>query len=289
MINMGNKQISINLLKNSKPINIHYVDGIFDEGDTETKIYDTCKLTVLLSDNLLAVLPDKLIGGKKGDILLFNPKEIHFGRFLRQGNYRFVELYIPFSFFGDIFESTDNLERIFEDNPPERINCLSGDLNEKLEIIDVAEKIISLIKDYESCKNAEIFMNVLRIILISSKLYAKNKNAATYDITTPSYVLNAIEYISGHYHEPIKAEDISSELNCSVAYLSRLFKKYVGTGLYNYLIEYRVHMAANLLHTDCSVTDICYRVGFSDCSNFIKKFKKIMGVTPLQYKKLIKG
>lgn len=44
--------------------------------------------------------------------------------------------------------------------------------------------------------------------------------------------------------------------------------------MHQYLTEYRIGKAAALLRAGCSVTDVCYRVGFSDCSGFIRLFKK---------------
>ena len=42
----------INILKNGKPIRIEYIDYYFKESDTETEVYDTCKLVVFLTDGL---------------------------------------------------------------------------------------------------------------------------------------------------------------------------------------------------------------------------------------------
>lgn len=279
-------RVTIDVLKNAHPIEIQYISGRFTESNTETEIYDTCKLTVLLTDDLVAILDKKLIGGHKGDILLFNPSEIHFGRFLRSGTYRFLELYIPFSFFDSIFHNAEDLRNLFTDHSNNRKNCLSGNVKEKSEIIEISEKIVTLITDYDPQKNIEIFSDILRILLISASLYRKPTVPAHSDDVTPTYILHAVTYIANHYSEKISVKDIAKELGCSSTYLSKLFQKYVGISVYNYVIEYRIHMAANLLKSDYSVTDVCYLTGFNDCSNFIEKFKQIIGTTPLKYKKL---
>jgi len=279
-------QIQLNILKNGKPLRIQYINGMFIESDTETEIYDTCKLVILLTDDLVAILDNKLIGGKKGDVLLFNPDEIHFGRFLRQGNYLFLEIYIPLSFFDDIFFDESDLMQIFSDTTPNRINCIRGNPNEIIEITESAEKIVQLIQENSAKNSIEVFMHILKLLFVCKGLYTKRKNTSSSDAATPSYVIRAIEYIAQHYSEKIKIQDIASFLGCSEAYLSRIFKKYVGISIYGYITEHRINMAKKFLKSDCSVTEVCYLTGFNDCSNFIENFKKITGSTPLQYKKI---
>lgn len=278
-------KIQLNILKSGKPIHIQYINGMFAESDTETEVYDTCKLVVLLTDDLVAILDNKLIGGKKGDILLFNPDEIHFGRFLRQGNYRFLEIYFPLSFFDDVFCDAGNLMHIFNDSAENRINCIRPNPSEIVEITESAEQIVSLIHENSANKNIEIFMHILKIVCRCSDMYEKSKKTSS-TTETPSHVIRTIEYIAAHYTEKIRIGDIASLLGCSEAYLSRLFKKYVGISIYGYLTEHRINMAKKFLKNDCSVTEVCYLTGFNDCSNFIENFKKITGITPLQYKKL---
>ena len=278
-------KLQLNLLKNTEPMFVQYIDDFYVEKATETETYNHHKLVVLLTDDLVAVLENKCIGGKKGDVLLFNPEEIHFGRFLRQRNYRFLEIYIPVSFLEDSFYSYENVKRIFRDNSDTRINCITGTPAEKAEIVKIAEKIILLAMNYTKENDIELFACILEILIMSSKLYDKSKSITWSDIVTPPQVLQSINYISEHYSESISVESIAYECGCSVAYLSRLFKRYFGVSLYNYVLEYRINKAKALLSLDCSVTEVCYLTGFNDCSNFINKFKKMTGITPLQYKK----
>ena len=277
----------LQILKNERPLHLQYINCVFPESDTETEIYDTCKLVVLLTDDLVAILNEKLIGGKKGDILLFSPDEIHFGRFLRQGNHRFLEIYFPLSFLEDVFYDADTLSLLFSDSSENRINCLRGNPNEIVEITECAEKIITLLQEESKINTIEIFMHILKILTVSTALYKKSKENSVSDITTPSYVIRTIEYIAKHYSEKIKIYDISSTLGCSEAYLSRLFKKYTGISIYGYITGHRINMAKKFLKSDLSVTEVCYLTGFNDCSNFIETFKKLTGYTPLKYKNIV--
>lgn len=86
--------------------------------------------------------------------------------------------------------------------------------------------------------------------------------------------------------ENITVNLIASSLNISNSYLSQIFKKEIGTSIIKYIINYRVEKAKELLSSsDELIYNIAEKVGFCDEKHFSKTFKKITGLTPMQYKK----
>ena len=72
----------------------------------------------------------------------------------------------------------------------------------------------------------------------------------------------------------------------SKSYFLRLFRRYMGTTPYNYLVNFRITQAKEwLVLTDHSVSEIAQEVGFGDASNFSTRFVKATGQSPLQYRK----
>ena len=70
-------------------------------------------------------------------------------------------------------------------------------------------------------------------------------------------------------------------------YLTKLFKKYTSEGLYEYLINFRINKAKELLRTSqIPIYEISEKVGFESVSNFIKTFKQNEEITPLKFRKL---
>ena len=64
------------------------------------------------------------------------------------------------------------------------------------------------------------------------------------------------------------------------------FRRHMGTTPYNYLVNFRITQAKELLVlTDHSVSGIAQEVGFGDASNFSTRFAKATGQSPLQYRK----
>ena len=71
----------------------------------------------------------------------------------------------------------------------------------------------------------------------------------------------------------------------SPAYFSRVFKKEMGVTFNSFLNEVRIEKSKSLLrNNDLKMVDIALMVGFESQSYFTKVFKKITGISPLQYR-----
>ena len=171
------------------------------------------------------------------------------------------------------FETTDTDIAVYDKY---KISIL---LSEGLNAV-VGDKVI------KSGKNSDmkIFSLMLRIVLLCSDFYEKQKYNPI-DFQMPDIVTGTMMYISENYKDKLSLEKLASMANCSVTYLSRIFKQYVGMTIYNYIIATRIGNAQIMLNEDVSVTEVCFACGFDDCSNFIRTFKKITGKTPLQFQK----
>lgn len=94
-------------------------------------------------------------------------------------------------------------------------------------------------------------------------------------------------YINKNYAYDINLEKMSEMAGFNATYFSVLFKKEIGMGFVEYLINIRIKVAKRLLaDTDKSILDICLEVGYNDIKHFTKQFKKITKLTPSEYRKL---
>ncbi len=95
----------------------------------------------------------------------------------------------------------------------------------------------------------------------------------------------AIDSISQHYARRLTLSSIAAPLYVSPQYLCKLFKKHTGQNLSDYLIEYRMEKARQLLKDPrCKVGEVAAQVGFQDPGYFSGLFKKKCGLTPLEYR-----
>ena len=104
--------------------------------------------------------------------------------------------------------------------------------------------------------------------------------------TTKSFVARAIEYVKEHYgDQDLSIETICRFLNVSAAHFSTVFKKETGKTFINYLTDYRMREAVNLLLTENEKTYIiAQKVGYVDPNYFSYVFKKQFGMSPSKYK-----
>lgn len=101
-------------------------------------------------------------------------------------------------------------------------------------------------------------------------------------------VKKAKEYIMEHYSEKISLQSITERLDISYGYLSKCFKEVEGISLTEYLNQYRIDMAKELMKTqNLNISEISYAVGFGDPNYFSKCFKKYTGFTPKEYWQII--
>ncbi|NLX65136.1 MAG: response regulator [Clostridiaceae bacterium] len=97
----------------------------------------------------------------------------------------------------------------------------------------------------------------------------------------------AKQYINEHYNEKIVLEDIANMVGLNPVYFSVLFKKETGLNFSDYLVNYRMDVAKNLLRsTNDTIVAIADSVGYKDARYFSQLFTKIVGIKPALYRKL---
>lgn len=99
-------------------------------------------------------------------------------------------------------------------------------------------------------------------------------------------VREALSYIHNHLGEPLSLETVADAAGLSKNYFASLFKKETGTSPMQYVAEQRLEESKFFLrHQDDSILEIALFYQFASQSHFISRFKAMMGMTPLQYRK----
>ncbi|GMQ59288.1 hypothetical protein AN1V17_36850 [Vallitalea sediminicola] len=97
----------------------------------------------------------------------------------------------------------------------------------------------------------------------------------------------AKQFIEKHYMERITFKNVCEHVHLSEAYFSKIFAKDLNLTFTEYLTKKRIEKAKLLLSdTDMKIYEICYSVGYANVEHFSRTFKKIVGMSPKQYKKL---
>lgn len=100
-------------------------------------------------------------------------------------------------------------------------------------------------------------------------------------------ITGALEYISDHYDQEIRIGELARLCHMSETHFRRIFVRCMGVHPIDYLNQARIKNACELLKkTNDSVTEISIKCGFCSSATFNRNFRKFMGITPNEWKKL---
>lgn len=111
-----------------------------------------------------------------------------------------------------------------------------------------------------------------------------------HDLLYQRYVKPIVQEIETNYDSKLTVTELSKKVYVTPQYLSRLFGRFLGCSVYEYLTTYRITKAKEILFNNpkMEIQNISHLVGFEDTSHFIAMFKKMTGVTPSEFKTLYK-
>jgi AraC-like DNA-binding protein len=207
-------------------------------------------------------------------IVLMNPEEVHTGYSAEGQPLSYRMLYVSINAVHQtakdlqIKESPYFKDAVVQDRP-------------------LAKHLLSLHKELERSLNQleyqSRFVNVLSEILTH---YA--------DVKVPSFrpqkehrAVQLIKtYLQDNFSSNISLEQLANLTSLNRSYLVRVFCQSVGMPPYTYLNQVRVEKAKQLLTQGVSVAEVAIAVGMSDQSHLTRHFKRIVGITPGQYRQM---
>lgn len=94
-----------------------------------------------------------------------------------------------------------------------------------------------------------------------------------------------MQYIVNHITDEINLSELAGRMFVSTSTLSRILKKNTGMYFADYVMQLRVKSSLGLLHhSDQNLTQIAMNCGFSNSASFNRAFKKLIGMTPSDYR-----
>lgn len=152
------------------------------------------------------------------------------------------------------------------------------------------EKIIVLMKQLQDCvrgynqKTLNNYMSTAVLCELYSQVFhsvqhppRKTKQEQLYN--------DIVDYIKWSRSQQIKVSQIADYFGYNEKYLSHLFTTISGTSLKQFILQQRMELAKFLLtDTNRNITEVSQELGYKDAHNFMKSFKKIVGLTPSEYR-----
>lgn len=119
--------------------------------------------------------------------------------------------------------------------------------------------------------------------LIMAETYDREKRNAP--IEQNKHVTNVVRYMQSHLNENLTLEQMVEAFDLSKSYLNAIFKKYTQHAPMDFYISLKMKEACKLLKvTDLYVYEVAQRLGYKDQYYFSRIFKKVVGVSPKEYK-----
>lgn len=142
---------------------------------------------------------------------------------------------------------------------------------------------------YEEQKKTRLFY--LKLKVIELLFYLLSSNAAATD-ERPYFYKNHVlavkemtAYMVKNIDRHFTLQEMSEHFEIPLTSMKKCFKGIYGVPVHTYMREYRVHTAADLLRqTNLSIAEIAERVGYSNQSKFTEVFKRILNLSPVEYR-----
>ena len=225
---------------------------------------------------------------RKGDIVLINPYVLH--SFRQYENERSVFKTIMFDF-SMLTGNTADASSIKYFNPFLEGNYLSPkiispDNSHYYELKECVLEIISTYSKHENFFELKIKSELYRLFFVLFKHFFECRSGDTVikDSTTRNIKI-ILDYISENYAKPITIDELAEKVDLSKHYFMRFFKKYMGTTCIEYINDYRLNIAANLLVTTrMQITEVAVSIGITNLSYFNRILRKKYNMTPKEYR-----
>jgi len=102
--------------------------------------------------------------------------------------------------------------------------------------------------------------------------------------SVPTFIREIKQYIDESFASIHSVSDLSEKFFYSREYITRVFRQYYNTPIYEYILKRKLFNTCSLLRDGVSVEKAASASGFINMSSFIKVFRKFMGCTPSEYK-----
>lgn len=154
--------------------------------------------------------------------------------------------------------------------------------------IKLFEEIYSNLERGYSIDNLR-YANLCLSYFLSSFLF-KDKFDIVAPVGTRDVAGIAIDYMQKHINQMLTLNEIALSVNLSVSHLAAIFHKRTGFAPIEYFNHLKIQKASQYLQfTQDRVNEISNKLGIQDSYYFSRLFKKLMGISPIEYRKKFRG
>lgn len=249
--------------------------------------HDVFEIYLAMTEGVRYFVNDRAFTLQKGDLLVFNNMDLHKTMVGKDVLYeRYIVLFNP-DYIRDLSTPDTDLLECFLNRGPGFVHVIHLSEQQAEALLKLCEKAAYYLSNpvygseiYKKLVLAELLLLVNSFYRSAEMPYiASNENE--YKRIRP-----VIQYIHGNLGENLSLDHLAGKFYLSKYHLSSIFKKATGFSINEYIIQYRINRARELLRKGMSVSRAGESVGYNNLSHFIRTFKKLTGKSPKQYSKL---
>lgn len=127
------------------------------------------------------------------------------------------------------------------------------------------------------------FANLSLFNIIMEMIYYNDINTK---VVETDIISNTINFLNANLHKNIKIDFLANRCNLSISRYSEIFKKKTGYSPIQFFNKLKIEKSCQYLYfTDLRIKEICNKIGYDDPYYYSRAFKKLMGMSPSQYRK----
>ncbi len=131
----------------------------------------------------------------------------------------------------------------------------------------------------------ESIKGYLYALVIEFMRLAEEREQIRRSMKMSQYLGSAIAYVDEHYMEDIKVINMAEMCCLSESHFRRVFEESMGMKPVEYINLVRIKNACRIIQEeDVSMEDVSHRVGYQTSSTFNRNFRKLLDMTPYQWK-----
>lgn len=253
-----------------------------EEKSMAMHIHDTYEVYYSISGGKQFLIDNKFYDIKPGDLFVINQFESHYLSMLDKIVHERIVLSIYPEFLKSISTKNTNLDYCFSCRDDKFSHKISLNKEEQNRFLYFINKISASNGFGSDIIEHATFLELMTFIN-SAFIYNHESSAAKYNYKYNEQVEEIIKYINKNITEDITIEHLSNHFYLSESYICRIFKSTTGTTINKYISARRISIAKALLSNGENVNEVCEKCGFNDYSNFLKSFKKSVGISPKKY------
>lgn len=263
------------------------LQGNFDIGyisETGFKSYGMhrhkyCELLFVMEGDLNFLVEDKVYHYSGSCMIFFRENRLHTTEVSANVNYERYNLYfrqkyiselVPFELIRDVYDN----DCVVIPLSKEELGTMKGFFEHMYDLNKNPEK---------SPVESNLMIHLLCCVLLKTAMLVKEKfNPGSFNVN--SYISDVITYINANLTSKLIIEEIAEYFFVSRAKLIKDFKRTAGVTVGDYILSRRIKLAKEMIRTGAKVSEVAELSGFTNTCHFIRTFKKVTGITPLQYR-----